>query len=88
MPLSQTATQGLELLTRGVECIKFSSKGTASLVFLRLSTDETTLSWRKHGLSKLKRKAEKRIVQVAGVERVDVGRESAAFKGQDAFPDL
>ena len=81
MPDSQTAHAGLALLRGGVEIIKFSSKGQPAVTLCKLSADETTLTWQAHGLGKLKkRKSDKRAIQMQDVERVDVGRESAAFR--------
>ena len=61
---SQAVAEGLSLLSRGVEVIKFSQKGSPSLVLLKLSKDEKTITWSKHGISKLKRKAERREIVI------------------------
>ena len=78
------ATEGLELLQRGCEVIKFSQKGKPSVILLRLSADEKELSWHRHGLSKLKLKTERRALQVEGITDLLVGRESAVFQKQRA----
>ena len=80
MAVSQTCAAGLALLRRGVEVIKFSTKGQPAVTLVRLSDDEKLLSWQAHGLGKLKRRNDKRVLEVKGIERVDVGRESASFK--------
>ena len=78
--MDQAATEGLALLHGGAECIKFSRAGQPSVTLIRLSPDQQTITWQRHGLGKLKRKQDRRAVEVEAIERVDVGRESAAFR--------
>ena len=63
MAVSQTCAAGLALLRRGVEVIKFSTKGQPAVTLVRLSDDEKLLSWQAHGLGKLKRRNDKRVLE-------------------------
>lgn len=84
MPLTRRAAagaEGLELLIRGCQVIKFSQKsGKAHAVALRLSQDEQRLTWQRHGLSKLKMKSDRRELVTSDVLEVRVGRDSGAFQ--------
>jgi hypothetical protein len=84
MPLkarSEAAVEGIALLKRGCDVIKFSSKSSKPAVtLLRLSINEAELSWQRHGLAALKRKSEGRVLQIRDVTGLLVGRESATFQ--------
>ena len=73
--------EGIALLKRGCDVIKFSSKSSKPAVtLLRLSINEAELSWQRHGLAALKRKSEGRVLQIRDVTGLLVGRESATFQ--------
>ena len=71
----QAASEGRTLLRTGLEVLKFSRKGKPAVTVLKLSADETQLSWRPHSYKKANRR-----LPISGVTRVDIGRESAAFR--------
>ena len=80
-PRGESATEGLALLQRGLEVIKFSRTGKPSVTTVRLDEAELTLSWQpRMGLGKLKAKPGKRSIETAGIQSVDIGRDSAAFQ--------
>ena len=74
----EAASEGRSLLRTGLEVLKFSQRGKPAVTILKLSSDEAQITWRPHGL--IKKRKDKRALPIAGITRVDIGRESAAFR--------
>ena len=80
---STAAAEGISLLQRGCEVIKFKGHGgKPHVALLRLSSDEEMLSWQRHGAAKLKMRMDgrDRMLKWASVTDVLIGRESTAFQ--------
>ena len=80
---STAAAEGISLLQRGCEVIKFKGHGgKPHVALLRLSSDEEMLSWQRHGAAKLKMRMDgrDRMLKLASVTDVLIGRESTAFQ--------
>ena len=73
------AVEGVALLRRGVEVIKFSRAGRPSVVVVKLSATEDELQWSPHRLHKLVAKAHRSLL-MASVDHMLIGRDSMAFR--------
>jgi hypothetical protein len=77
-PPSLTATKGLEALRAGVEVTKFSRTGKETVHRLKLSDDDSVLTWSHlSGLGKLKVKSERRALAVSSIGRLAIGRDAS-----------
>ena len=79
-PRSATAQEGIALLKRGSQVMKYGRAGRPHPTVFKLSADEEEITWEgKKGL--LGSKA-KRSIWLADVLALDVGQESAVFRRQ------
>ena len=76
---SSTAHDAIQALKAGSDATKYGKQGAPHMTRFTLSTDERTLSWVGVGLmGKLLPK--ERVVHLANVKRLLIGRESAVFE--------
>ncbi len=77
---SLAAQEGIALLKRGSQAIKYTQKGKGRLTTFKLTKDETALKWQGSGAKVWTKITMAREVVMADVVELLVGHESAAFK--------
>ena len=75
---SSTAIEAIQALKAGSDATKYGKQGAPHLTRFTLSEDEKTLSWAGTGLMG-KFLPKERLVHLANVKRLLIGRESAVF---------
>ena len=82
---SAAAEEGIAWLKTGVKVLKHKAGGGAPQeTVVRLSANETCLTWYRSGLAKFRRSTGERTVRIADILEVLVGRDSEVFKRQQA----
>ena len=82
---SAAAEEGIAWLKTGVKVLKHKAgSGAPQETVVRLSADETCLTWTRSGLAKFRRSTEERTVRIADILEVLIGRDSEVFKRHQA----